>query len=313
MNKTEHVIVIGSGPAGLTAAIYLARFGLTPLVIDGPQPGGQLMWTTYIENWPGIPKIRGSELMQNLRNHAATLGAQLVAENVTAIAPQKTESEDSPLFTVKTNKKSYQSKAVIIASGAHPRKLGCPGEEEYWGKGVSPCAVCDGSFFKDQQVVVVGGGNSGLENALFLRQYTDKITLIHVKPELTASEVRLREAVEKDSAIACIFNSTVTKIVGDGERVTGIEITNQKTKETTQHATAAVFVAVGQVPSSDFLQGVVDLTPAGNIALKNGTQTSVSGIFAAGDVADAKYRQAITAAATGCMAALDVQTYLAKR
>lgn len=311
MKSIEQVIVIGSGPAGLTAAIYLARFGLKPLIIDGPQPGGQLMATTYIENWPGIPKIRGSQLMQQLRDHALGFGARIVTENAIGLELAGAAAGSTPLHVVKTNKSSYQAQAVVIASGAHPRRLNCPGEEEYWGRGVSPCAVCDGAFFSNQPVVVVGGGNGALENAIFLRQYTDKITIIHLHDFFSATEESMLKTVETDPAFTAIFNSTVTKIVGDNQAVTGVQITNQKTGQTTNLPTSAVFIAIGQVPSSDFVRGTIDLTPRGNIALRNGTQTSVPGVFAAGDVADAQYRQAITAAATGCMAALDVQKYLA--
>lgn len=320
MATIEQVIVIGSGPAGLTAAIYLARFGLNPLIIDGPQPGGQLMWTTYIENWPGIPKIRGTELMKNLRDHATGFGARIVAENVLSIdlsvdtqtaTQTDLETEQTREFIVKTDKNSYKTRSVIIASGAHARRLNCPGEETYWGKGVSPCAVCDGAFFRDQPVVVVGGGNSALENAIFLRQYTDRITIIHLHEKFSATEESMLKTVKTDPAFSSIFNSTITKIVGDGQLVTGVQITNQKTGQTTNLPTNAVFIAIGQVPSSDFVRKTLELTPRGHIALKNSTQTSIPGIFAAGDVVDAHYRQAITSAGTGCMAALDVQKYLA--
>lgn len=306
MTQQEQIVIIGSGPAGLTAAIYLARFGHTPLIIEGPQPGGQLMWTTYVENWPGIKRIRGSELMQQMREHATSLGARIAAEDVTSI--EKTEHD----FAIKTNRGEYLAQAVIIASGAHPRRLNCPGENEYWGRGVSPCAVCDGALFQGLPVVVVGGGNSGVENALFLRQYTDDITLIHSKPALTATEIALKTSLQNDRAVHFIFNSTVTAIHGNDDQVTSIEITNLVTNEKSTQKTAAVFLAIGQIPSSEFVKDTIEIDKNGTIITTNGTQTSIPGIFAAGDVADPRYRQAITASATGCMAALDVQRYLAE-
>lgn len=306
MNIIEQVIIIGSGPAGLTAAMYLARFGFNPVIIDGPRPGGQLVWTSYIENWPGIPKIRGIELIKNLRDHATIFGARTVPESVVSI---KKMAES--LFMVTTDKSNYQTRAIIIASGAHPRRLGCPGEEEYWGRGVSSCAICDGSFFKNQPVVVIGGGNSALENAFFLRQYTDQITIVHRGEKFSATEEKMLTSIKNDPAFTCLFNSTVKQIVGNGATVTGIEISTAT--KTQLIKTAAVFIAIGQVPSSDFVRNTIELAPHGTVMLKNETtETSVPGIFAAGDVTDARYKQAITAAAAGCMAALDVQKYLTK-
>lgn len=306
METIEKVIIIGSGPAGLTAALYAARFGLNPIVIDGGQPGGQLMWTTYIENWPGEKRIRGSALMRNLREHAAETGTRFVSESVAEI------STSSP-FTLKTNKGTiYHAHTIIIATGAEPRKLNCPGEAEYWGKGVSPCAICDGALYQDRSVVVVGGGNSALENALFLSTYSNNITVIHIHPHLSATEKKLREMAEKDPHISFIFNNTVTHIIGDGEQVTSVELTNQKTGEKSSVSTSGVFISIGYIPSSLPFKNSIELTPKGHIKLTDGTATSIPGIFAAGDVADHRYRQAITAAGTGCMAAIDADSYLKK-
>ncbi|MCL5436669.1 MAG: FAD-dependent oxidoreductase [Candidatus Dependentiae bacterium] len=309
MEKERQVIIIGSGPAGLTAAIYLARLGIMPTLVEGPRPGGQLMSTSYIENWPGIQKIRGGELIAQLHEHAASVGTQFVAGVVTSISHERA-GEGRSIFTVVTARSSYTARAIIIASGAHPRRLGCPGEDEYWGRGVSSCGICDGAFFKDLPVMVVGGGNTGLENAHVLRQYTDDVTIINHGAALTGNDLTLRRAVEGDVAIKQLFNSTVTAITGNGERVTGVTVANAKTGQAVEMPTSAVFVSIGQVPSSDFVKGLVEMTPRGTIILKRGTETSIAGIFAAGDVTDGAYQQAVTAAGTGCMAALDVQRYL---
>ncbi|MBN2267555.1 MAG: FAD-dependent oxidoreductase [Candidatus Babeliaceae bacterium] len=307
-NNVLELIIAGSGPAGLTAAIYGARFGLSPLLLEGVLPGGQLMKTTFIENWPGEKKILGAELMGKIREHAAVFGARFLNANISSFAKK------GALVVVTTDTgKQLLCRALIIATGSVPRRLGCPGEDEYWGKGVSSCAVCDGALYKDRPVVVVGGGNSALENALFLRRFTNRITLIHLFSELTASEERLKRAVLDDKNIAVRYESSVSAIKGKDGRVVAIEVADQRSGEKEELQADAAFIAIGQVPNTRFVPPELKLKQSGHVLVKEcTTETSVEAVFAAGDVADARYCQAITAAAMGCMSALDVQKYLKK-
>lgn len=300
--ETETLVIIGAGPSGLTAAIYAARSNLRPLVIEGPTPGGQLTGTTYIENWPGIPKILGPTLMQQMRDHAQSLGTRFLAQNVVAC-----DFSQRPLRLTTTNSE-ITTQAVIIASGAAPRKLGCPGEADYWGKGVSTCAVCDGAFYPDKEVIVVGGGDTAMEDASFLAKYTKKITIVQRSDKLTASYI-MQQRVLAIPGIKIIYNSTVTEITGDGTHLSGVIITNMETKQQTKIPAQGVFIAIGLTPRTDFLNGQVKLGQGGFIKAQ-GTSTNVPGVFAAGDVADMRYRQAITSAGSGCMAALDAERYL---
>lgn len=302
----KSLIIIGSGPAGLTAAIYAARAGLQPLVIDGNQPGGQLMGTTFIENWPGEKSIMGPKLMINMREHAEHFGTTFLYEEIDSI-----ETTNHP-FTLTTSKKTIlKADALIIATGATPKRLGCPGEEEYWGKGVSTCAVCDGAFYKNRPVVIVGGGDTAMEDASFMINFTNNITIIHIQEQLTASKA-MQERIINNPNIKIIYSSTVSKIIGDTHHVKSIEITHQTTKAVTTLETDAVFVAIGLNPNSKLVKNRLALTPYGHIVVTDHTKTSCEGIFAAGDVVDAHYRQAITSAGTGCMAALDAEKYLKK-
>ncbi len=305
--ETELVIILGSGPAGLTAAIYAARLGLNPLVIEGPIPGGQLTGTSFVENWPGTVHIQGSSLMDQMRAHALSFKVRFAEGIITKI------SGTMPLFTITTNKNtSFTSKSIIIATGSLPRTLKCPGEEMYWGKGISTCTSCDGPLFVNKRVVIVGGGNSALEYALFLERFTTKITIVHELDSLTASDKQMRDNVLNSPHIQIIYNSTIHSIKGDGDHVTSIIVTHQKENQTQELATDGIFLAIGQIPSTAFLNSYLELTPSHYIALKENSLTSIVGIFAAGDVADARYRQAITAAGMGCMAALDAYNYLKK-
>lgn len=304
MDTIHNVIIIGSGPAGLTAAIYLARSMLNPLIIDGQMPGGQLMGTSYVENWPGEKHIMGPQLMINMREHAKSVGTQFLPGIV-----ERVDFSRSP-FTVMTDKKvELKCRAVIIATGASPLKLGCPGEDTYWGKGVSTCAVCDGAFYKDKKVVIVGGGDTAMEDASFLTKFTDDITIIHIKDALTAS-VAMQKKVVDNPKIKIIYSSTVTEIHGNNGHVTGVTIMDQKTQKQTKLETDGVFIAIGLKPNTAVFKGHLDLNNYGYIKLEGETKTSVPGVFAAGDVFDDKYRQAITAAGSGCKAALDAERYL---
>lgn len=299
----EQLIIIGSGPAALTAAIYAARAQLNPLIIEGPKPGGQLMGTTYVENWPGIDRILGPELMQNLRNHAKSVGTRFVFEEVTQV-----DTERRP-FIIHTQKQQYISRALIVATGATPKRLGCPGEHEYWGKGVTTCAVCDGAFYKDKKVVIIGGGDSAMENASFMTNFTKDITIIHILDALTASKA-MQERILANPDIRIIYSSKVTEIHGTGDAVIGITIENTKTGTKQALETNAVFIAIGLIPNTGIFKGQLELTPYGYIKQITNTETSVPGIFAAGDVTDSRYRQAITSAGSGCMAALDAERFL---
>jgi thioredoxin reductase (NADPH) len=306
-STTHHqLIIIGSGPAGLTAAIYASRANLNPLVINGSNPGGQLMSTTAVENWPGHISILGPKLMMNMQEHATHFGTQFLDEIIETV-----NFTQSPLSITTKKGTVLTANTIIIATGASPKTLGCPGESEYWAKGVSTCAVCDGAFYKDQSVIIVGGGDTAMEDASFMLNFTKKITIVHIGDALTAS-VAMQKRVINNPHITIIYNSTVTAIHGDGNHVNQATITHQKTKQTTQMPTSAVFIAVGITPNVAPFKGQIAFTPNGFIAVHNHTETSVPGVFVAGDVADYRYRQAITSAGAGCMAALDAERYLKK-
>lgn len=302
-HRTEKLIIIGSGPAGLTAALYAARAGLKPLVLQGTAPGGQLMGTTAVENWPGEKSILGPTLMLQIQDHALHVGAQLIHETV-----REATLTQQP-FMLSTEKQKYSAQSIIIATGATPRKLGCPGENEYWGRGVTTCAVCDGALYKNKRVLVVGGGDTAMENASFLTNFTDAITLVHILPQFTAS-LPMQQRVLNNPKITSIYSSTVTAIGGDREHVTHVTITNQETGKEQVLPVDGIFLAIGLVPNTHLFKNQLDLTNYGYIKLYSATATSVPGIFAAGDVADARYRQAITSAGSGCAAALDAERYL---
>ncbi len=298
------LIIIGSGPAGLTAAIYSARANLQPLIIDGTEPGGQLMGTSMVENWPGEKQIMGPKLMMNMREHAKSFATEFLEESVV-----KVDFSKKP-FTIWTDrKKELTAHAVILATGASPNRLGVPGEKEYWGKGVSTCAVCDAFFFKDKKVVIIGGGDTAMEEASFLRKFTKQVTIIQILDKLTAS-FAMQQRVINDPEIKIIYNSTVTKFQGNQERLTKISIKNQKTGTSHDMDIEGAFLAIGLTPNTKMFKGHIDLDKYGYITVKDHTKTSIEGIFAAGDVADYRYRQAITSAGSGCMAALDAERYL---
>ena len=304
MHDVIELLIIGSGPAGLTAAIYASRAALNPVIIEGSKPGGQLIGTTYVENWPGEKHILGPTLMQNIRDHAESLGARFIAEQVTHL-----DATQKPFVVTTDTGTTFHAHAIIMAMVAEPKRLNCPGEETYWGKGVSTCAVCDGTFYKDKKVVVVGGGDSALEAASFLRNYTSHITIVHILDALTACQA-LQERILAHPEISILYNHTVTAIEGTANAVTHIIATNQKNGSTQKIETDGVFLAIGLRPNTDFITAPLELEPGGYIKVHDQTKTSVEGIFAAGDVQDFRYRQAITAGGGGCMAALDAERYV---
>jgi thioredoxin reductase (NADPH) len=305
--STVHdVIVIGSGPAGYTAAVYAARAQLTPLVFEGTQFGGALMTTTEVENYPGFRSgITGPELMDEMREQALRFGADLRMEDVDAV------SLDGPVKTVTVGDETYQARAVILAMGAAARHLGVPGEDKLLGMGVSTCATCDGFFFRDQDIAVIGGGDSAMEEATFLTRFARSVTLIHRRDEFRASRIMLDRAKENDK-ITFLTNTQVTAIEGDN-RVTGVRLLDSITGEESTLPVTGVFVAIGHDPRSDLVRGQVDLDSDGYVLVRDRTtNTSVEGVFAAGDLVDHTYRQAITAAGTGCSASIDAERWLAE-
>lgn len=299
----HNLVIIGSGPAGLTAGVYSARAHLKPLIIEGKNPGGQLMGTSFVENWPGEKSIMGPALMMKMRDQAKEHGCIFLAQNVVSV-----DFAQRP-FTITTDKKTLLADAVIIATGSSPKRLNIPGESTYWGKGVTTCAVCDGAFYKDKKVIIVGGGDTAMEDASFMTKFTNSITVVHILETLTASPI-MQDRVVNNKAINVIYSSTLSEIKGDGNKVTHAVITNQKTKEATTVDVDGIFIAIGLTPNSQPFKGQVAMDTWGFIQLEKNTQTSVAGVFAAGDIVDYRYKQAITSAGSGCMAALDAQWYL---
>ena len=302
----EKLIIIGSGPAGLTAALYAARADLSPLVFEGSMAGGQLMITTDVENYPGFPDgIMGPELMDQFRKQTERFGARLHQVDVTEV-----DFSSRPL-RVKVGADDYSADAVIIATGASATWLGIPGEEKLTGRGVSACATCDGFFFRDQEIVVVGGGDTAMEEALFLTKFAAKVTIVHRRDEFRASRIMAQRAIDHPK-IEVQWNSIVTEIHGD-DAVTGVTLEDTVTGESSQLDAEGVFVAIGHKPTTELFDDQLDMDEDRYLIVDGtgGTATSVSGVFAAGDVVDHVYRQAVTAAGTGCMAAIDVERWLA--
>lgn len=303
----EKVIIVGTGCAGWTAAIYAARANLEPLVLAGVQLGGQLTTTTEVENFPGFPEgIMGPELMMRMQQQAEKFGTRVKYEAVTKI------EQASGHFVVTTGGSSYEAKTVILATGASPRHLGLPNEKELIGHGLTSCATCDGAFYPNVPVAVIGGGDSACEEASFLTKFASKVYLIHRRDELRASKIMADRALGNPK-IEPVWNSRVTEYVTDSEgKMDRIRVKNTETGEAKEIEVKCVFVAIGHIPNTQFLGGLVDLDESGYILQKTGTMTNVPGIFAAGDVSDHVYRQAITAAGNGCAAALDAERYLAE-
>ncbi|MFI7068877.1 thioredoxin-disulfide reductase [Micromonospora sediminicola] len=306
MTDPQRLIIIGSGPAGYTAAVYAARANLTPLVIEGSQSGGALMTTTEVENFPGFPDgITGPELMDNLRKQADRFGAQFLTDDVTRV------DLTSDIKTAWVGEQAHQARAVILATGSAWRPLGVPGETELLGHGVSACATCDGFFFRDQDIAVVGGGDTAMEEATFLTRFARTVTIIHRRDTFRASRIMADRALNNDK-IKVAWNSVVEEILGHDGAVAAARLRDVHTGQTRDLDVTGAFVAIGHDPRSELFRGQVTLDADGYVTVDApGTRTNLPGVFAAGDLVDHTYRQAITAAGTGCAAALDAERYLA--
>lgn len=302
--ESEKVIIIGSGPAGYTAAIYSSRARLNPLLFEGDQPGGQLMTTTDVENYPGFAEgIMGPAMMEVFKKQAERFGTRMLPQHIT-----KVDFSKRP-FRLWAGSKEYQAMTVIISTGATAKLLGLPSEKKYFGKGVSACATCDGAFFKNVDVAVVGGGDTAMEESLFLTRYAKKVFVIHRRDHFRASKI-MADKVLSHPKIEVIWNSEVTEVLGD-RNVKNLILNNVTNNEKRELPVEGLFVAIGHKPNTDIFRGQLEMNPVGYILTKPGTTyTSIEGVFACGDVQDPVYRQAITAAGTGCMAAIDSERWL---
>ena len=302
------VVILGSGPAGLTAALYTARAGLKPVVVEGLAAGGQLMQTTDVENYPGFPEgIMGPELMELFKKQAARFGTTFVPGDATVVDLQKAP------FTVKTDEETLESRAVIIATGASPKTLNLPGEKEYSGHGVSYCATCDGFFFRNQEIVVVGGGDTAMEEANFLTRFGSRVTVVHRRDAFRASKI-MADRLLANAKVRVLWDAAVTEVKGDGTKAQSVMVKNLKTGAVTEEPSGGFFVAIGHTPNTELFKTVLPMTAEGYLTLEgHSSYTNVDGVFAAGDVHDHVYRQAVTAAGAGCRAAIDCERWLASK
>ncbi|MFH1050776.1 MAG: thioredoxin-disulfide reductase [bacterium] len=310
MAEHHQLIVVGSGPAGFTAGLYASRANLEVVIFEGDQPGGQLMITTEVENYPGFPDgVMGPEMMDVFRKQAHKFGAKSIYETI-----EKVDFSNRPFKLTTSNNKEYTADAVIISTGATARRLHAKGEDEYWGLGVSACATCDGFFFRNQKVFVIGGGDTAMEEANYLANLCSSVTVVHRRQEFRASKI-MSERAEKNPKINFLLDSVIdeyTGVVENGiKRLTGVKVKNVKTGEITEQTADGAFIAIGHTPSTKFLKGIIDLDENGYIITQGkSTYTNIPGVFACGDCQDHAYRQAVTAAGSGCMAAIDAERWL---
>ncbi|MEM7660780.1 MAG: thioredoxin-disulfide reductase [Pseudomonadota bacterium] len=309
MSDTRHteILIIGSGPAGWTAAVYAARAMRNPLVVTGSQPGGQLTITTDVENYPGFAEIQGPELMDKMRHHAEVMGTQIVEDHISSV-----DLESRPFKAVGDSGTTYTADAVIISTGAQAKWLGLPSEDKFKGFGVSACATCDGFFYREKEVVVVGGGNTAVEEALFLTNFASKVILVHRRDSLRAEKI-LQDRLFKHPKVEIIWNHTLDEVVGDENPlgVTGVKLKSMETGEITHRDVHGVFIAIGHAPSTELFKDKLEMHGHGYlVTAPDSTATNIPGVFAAGDVTDDIYRQAVTAAGMGCMAALEAEKWL---
>ena len=312
MSDTRHtrLLIIGSGPAGYTAAVYGARAMLAPILVQGIQPGGQLTITTEVENWPGDTMVTGPELMVRMEAHAREMGAEIVTDHIASL-----DLSSRPFTARGDGGTTYSADSVVLATGAQARWLGLPSEEKYKGMGVSACATCDGFFYRGQEVVVVGGGNTAVEEALFLTNFASKVTLVHRRDSLRAEKI-LQHRLFNNPKIEVIWDHTLEEVMGDGTApgVEGVRLRHVETDEARELACAGVFIAIGHSPASELVKDQLRMQEGGYVWVEPGsTRTSIPGVFAAGDLTDHIYRQAVTSAGMGCMAALDAEKFLAEQ
>jgi len=311
MSETRHtrVLIVGSGPAGYTAAVYAARAMLNPVLVQGLEPGGQLTTTTDVENYPGFTEIQGPELMTNMEAHAKAMGTEIIGDIISKI-----DFDQRPFVAHGDSGTTYTADAIILATGARARWLGLESEEAFKGFGVSACATCDGFFYRGKEIVVIGGGNTAVEEALFLTNFASKVTLIHRRDELRAEKI-LQDRLFKHEKIEVLWDHQLEEVVGTDmpKGVTGVKVMNVKSGAVTEIACEGVFVAIGHAPANELVKDVLETHMGGYVVTKpDSTETSIPGIFAAGDLTDHKYRQAVTSAGMGCMAALEAERWLAE-
>ena len=310
MQKKTKLLIIGSGPAGYTAAIYASRALLDPILIQGIQPGGQLTITTEVENWPGEKEIQGPDLMTNLEDHAKAAGTNIINNTI-----MKLDLKKYPFLAISDNGNEYEAESIILATGAQAKWLGLKSEDKYKGFGVSACATCDGFFFRNEIIAVIGGGNTAVEEALFLTKFAKKVILIHRRDTLRAEKI-LQERLFNNTKVEVIWNSVLKEIIGIDNPlcVEAIKIEDQKNNKEIEIACKGVFIAIGHAPSNELILNQLETHNGGYVVTKpNSTETSIPGVFAAGDITDFKYRQAVTAAGMGCMAALEAEKFLSEK
>ena len=310
MGETRHskVLIIGSGPAGYTAAVYSARAMLQPLLIQGLQPGGQLTITTDVENWPGDTAVQGPDLMLRMEEHAREMGAEIIGDTITRL-----DLSARPFTAHADSGTTYTADALILATGAQAKWLGLPSEERFKGFGVSACATCDGFFYRGKEIVVIGGGNTAVEEALFQTNFASKVTVVHRRDSFRAEKI-MQDRLFKNPKVQVVWDSEVVEVLGEGTPpgVTGVKVRNVKTGAESEIPCAGFFVAIGHAPASELVKDQLDLHNGGYVKVEPGTtRTSIPGVFAAGDLTDHVYRQAVTSAGMGCMAALDAERWLA--